>query len=190
MVTMGTTTVARLRRVLAGYFDEPVVYTAFRCARYAGQIPAGASGYAGCRSAPITVQQSLLVVLALASSAEPKDGPAAASRIDAFPLLRRDETRASEPARRTRYDPKETMTLGDFMAAEIERYDPPDRMPSSWHISNRGASQIAPDRLLFGPSHEDLWDPAETVVRSCRLPARLLVDIAELFHAERAEAAD
>jgi hypothetical protein len=184
---MMTVSVAQLRRALADYFDPVVAATAIRCARYAGQIPEGRSGYAG--SAPVTIRQALIVVLALASEAQPKDAPVAAERIGAFRLLRRDETHISEPARRTRYDPTETMTLIDFMAAEVERYDPPDRMPSSWHISDRGASQIAPDRLLFGPSHEDLWDPAETVVRSCRLPARLLIDIAELFHAARAEAA-
>jgi hypothetical protein len=177
----------QLRRVLADYFDPVVAATAIRCARLAGQIPEGHSGYGG--SAPVTIRQALLIPLALASEAHPKEAPAAAERIGAFRLLRRDETHASEPAKRMPYE-NQTITLLDALASEVERFDPPDRLPSSWHISDGGACQIAPDRLLFGPNHEDVLDPAECVIRSCRLPARLLVDIAELFHAERAEAAD
>jgi hypothetical protein len=185
---MSTTTVARLRLVLADYFEPPCVDTALRCARLAGQIPEGQSGYAGCRSAPVTIRQALLIPLALASEAHPKEAPAAAERIGALRLLRHDETHAGCPARRMPYE-NQTLTLLDALVSEVERFDPPDRMPSSWHISDGGACMIAPDRLLFGPNHEDVLDPAECVIRSCRLPARLLVDIAELFHAERAEAA-
>src|ERR1700730_17241611 len=97
---MRAITVARLRYVLADYFEPAPVETAFRYARVAGQIPAGTAGRNGCGSAPITTRQALLIPLALASDARPKDAPAEAERIAAFKLLRRDQTYSGEPASR------------------------------------------------------------------------------------------
>lgn len=186
---MRTITVARLRRALAAYFDEPVVYTALRYARIAGQIPAGTAGRNGCGSAPVAIRQALLIPLALASDAHPKNGPAEAERIGAFKLLRRDETRIGYEPKRTPYE-NQTVTLLDAMANEIERCDD-DHPPSCWNIAAHGACQAYPDRLVFGPSLEALSDPADpvAVVRSCTIPSRLLADIAELFRAERVEVA-
>jgi hypothetical protein len=184
-----TTTVARLRRALAAYFDEPVVYTALRYARIAGQIPAGTAGRNGCGSAPVTVRQALLIPLALASDAHPMNGPAEAERIGSFRLLRRDRTHVSEPEQRIPYE-NQQISLLDVMVSEVERFDPPDRVPSCWDISSNGACQAAPDRLVFGPSLEALSDPSDCVVRSCTIPSRLLGEIAALFAAAaRAEAA-
>jgi hypothetical protein len=184
---MSTTTVSRLRRVLIGYFEEPVVNTALRCARHAGQIPHGTAGRNGCGSAPVTVRQALLIPLALASEAQPKDAPAEAERIGAFKLLRRDETHIGYEPKRTPFE-NQTITLLDAMANEIERCDD-DHLPSGWDIAAHGACQVAPDRLVFGRSLAELSDPADCVIRTTRIPGRLLADIAELFRLDRAEAA-
>ena len=82
----------------------------------------------------------------------------------------------------------QTITLLTAMANEIERCDE-DHPPSSWDIAAHGACQVDQDRLVFGPSIEALTDPSDVVVRSCRIPGRLLADIAELFRQARAEAA-
>jgi hypothetical protein len=185
---MNTITVAQLRRTLTDYFEPPTVDTALRVPRQCGTIPEGQSGFAGCRSAPISIKQALLVALALASGAHPKHGPHEAARIGAFRLLRRDQTHIGYESKRTPFE-NQQIDLLTVMAGEIERCDD-DHLPSSWDISSHGACQAAPDRLVFGPSLAALTDPADVVVRSCRIPGRLLADIAELFHIERVEAAD
>jgi hypothetical protein len=184
---MSTTTVSRLRRVLIGYFEEPIVNTALRCARHSGQIPHGTAGRNGCGSAPVTIRHALLIALALASDAQPKDAPAEAQRIGAFKLLRRDETHIGYEPKRTPFE-NQTVTLLDAMANEIERCDD-DHPPSCWNIAAHGACQAYPDRLVFGPSLAELSDPSDCVVRSCTIPSRLLADIACLFRLDRAEAA-
>jgi hypothetical protein len=189
---MSTTTVACLRRTLSDYFEGPVVNTAIRSARHFGQIPHGTAGRAGCGSAPIDARQAVLLVLALCSGswAHPKDGPHEAERLGRFKLLRRDENPGGgEPTKRTPYE-NQHIDLLTAMVNEIERLDD-DHMPSSWNIASNGVCQAAPDRLLFGDSLEDVTDPADVdrIVRQTRIPARLLADIAELFHARCAEAA-
>ncbi|HYU13849.1 MAG TPA: hypothetical protein VEK82_14825 [Stellaceae bacterium] len=171
-------TVARLRPVVADYFGWPPTDTALRRARQAGQIPAGAPGRNGSGSAAIDLRQALLVPLALASGFLPQDAPAAAERIAAFPLVRRDESNRGDPIR-TPYTGR-PVTLLDFMVSEVERCDA-DHPPSSWRISAAGACQALPDRLVFGNSPAALTDPSNEVAWSCFIPARLLADLAALF---------
>jgi hypothetical protein len=78
--------------------------------------------------------------------------------------------------------------LLDTLVLEIERCDE-DRPPLGWNIASNSACQADPDRLVFGPSLEELSDPADCVVRSTRIPARLIADVATLFHDTRIEAA-
>jgi hypothetical protein len=188
-----TVTIARLRPTVADYFGEAATDTAFRAARIAGQIPAGRAGRGGCGSAALLVHQVLLVLLALASGAQPKDGAAAAERIAAFQLLRHDDSNRGDPIR-TPYK-GQPVALIDFMVGEVERCDD-DRPPSSWAISAAGACQAATERRVFGASLDTLADPSDypsdSVLRSCILPARLFGDIAALFarKSDHAEAAD
>src|SRR5438045_8229764 len=94
------TTVAQLCRVLETYFEPAPINTALRCARLAGQIPAGSAGRDGCGSAPVTVKQALLVALALARDQHPTHAAADPEGIAAFRLLRDDETHSrGEPPR-------------------------------------------------------------------------------------------
>jgi hypothetical protein len=179
-------TMAALRGALAEHFDPAETRTVLLRLREAGTLPAGTCGRAG--SAEITVRHAALALIALSCGADPIDAPAEAQRIAAFRLLRRDRTHASEPEQRVAFE-NQHITLLAAMVNEIERCDE-DRRPSSWRITAHGANQIAPDRLVFGPSLEALVDPSERVERSCRIPGRLLGDVGELFHAKRAVAAD
>jgi len=187
MFRMSITTLARLKAALDPHFDA-VGRTARRM-REAGLIDAGTAGRDGVGSAKVSIRQAVLLLLALASNAEPIAAPAEAQRIAAFKLLRHDETRGGEPPQRTVFE-NQSLTLLDALVNEIERCDA-DRPPSAWDIATNGACQANWDRLVFGPSLETLTDPADSdcVVRFCRLPSRLLGDIAELFRAADAKAA-
>ena len=187
MFRMSITTLARLKAALDPHFDA-VGRTARRM-REAGLIDAGTAGRDGVGSAKVSIRQAVLLLLALASNAEPIAAPAEAQRIAAFKLLRHDETHSGEPPQRTVFE-NQSLTLLDALVNEIERCDA-DRPPSAWDIATNGARQANWDRLVFGPSLETLTDPADSdcVVRFCRLPSRLLGDIAELFRAADAKAA-
>jgi hypothetical protein len=181
-------TIAGLRSALAEYFGTAETRTAMLRLREAGLLPVGAHGR--CGSAEVTYRQAVIALLALASDAHPKNAPAEAERIGSFRLLRHDENPGGgQPTKRTPYE-NQHVDLLTVLALEIERFDD-DHMPSSWNIASNGVCQAAPDRLLFGDSLEDVTDPADVdrIVRQTRIPARLLADIAELFHARCAEAA-
>jgi hypothetical protein len=179
------TTIAALRCCIAEYFGKAETRTALLRLREAGLLPWGCGGRGG--SAEITTRHAVLALIGLASGAEPINAPAEAVRIGAFKLLRRDQTHSSEPARRVAFE-NQTVDLLTVMANEVERADE-DHPPSSWDIAAHGACQVHYDRLVFGPSLAALTDPSDSVVRSCRIPGRLLADVAALFHAERVEAA-
>jgi hypothetical protein len=155
--------------------------------REAGLLPAGSGGRDGVGSAQLDVRQTALLLIALAAPVGPIEAPAEAERIGAFRLLRRDRTHVSEPEHRTPFE-NQTITLLDALSIEIERCDA-DHLPSCWDISSNGVCQVAPDRLVFGPSLNALTDPSDSVIRTTRIPGRLLADIAELFRIDRAEAA-
>ncbi len=81
---MMTTTVARLRDVLAPTFPETA--TVLRRFREAGLIAAGSGGRDGRGSAPITPHQAVLALLALASGVAPIEAPTAALALAEYRL--------------------------------------------------------------------------------------------------------
>jgi hypothetical protein len=180
---MDTTTVAKLRPLLANYFDPPRLDTALRVAREVGVISEGQSGFGGCRSAPVDIRQVALVLLALPSGANPKDGPAEAERIGAFRLLRRDNThlgREPHEPRSQPYQGERIITLGDFMAAEIGRGTDPDHLSLGWCIGDEHeAWRLDPDHLVFGDGTPG--GLGDCVERLTKLPMSLFADIAGLF---------
>lgn len=184
---MDTTSIARLRERLEE--DFPSFDAVARRLREAGLLPAGTAGRNGVGSAQLDYRQTTLLLLALASGADPVDAPSEAQRIGAFKLLRHDETHSGTEPRRTPFE-NQHLDLLTALTIELERFDE-NRPPSSWNITRNGACQASPDRLLFGASLESVTDPADydCVIRTCTIPARLLADIAELFHPARAEAA-
>jgi hypothetical protein len=179
------TTIARLRTALAD--DFPGFDAVARRLREGGLLPAGSGGRDGVGSAQLDVRQTALLLIALAAPVGPIEAPAEAERIGAFRLLRRDDTHIGYEPKRTPFE-NQTITLLDVLAHEIERCDD-DHLPSGWDIAAHGACQAAPDRLVFGRSLAELSDPADCVIRTTRIPGRLLADIAELFRLDRAEAA-
>jgi hypothetical protein len=180
---MNTTTVAQLRPLLADYFGWPETNTALRVLRLAGVIGEGASGFGGCRSAPLDARQAALVLLALASSVQPKDCAAEAERLGAFRLLRRDMTQAGEVPRLAVYE-NQQINLLDALVCQLVRGVDDDHQPPGWVIGSHEAAQAAPDRLVFGDG-----EPASEVERQTVIGARLLADIGGLFREPRAEAA-
>jgi hypothetical protein len=167
--------------------DFPSFDAAARRLREAGLLPAGSGGRDGVGSAQLDVRQTALLLIALAAPVGPIEAPAEAERIGAFKLLRRDQTHIGSPEQRTPFE-NQQIDLLTVMASEIERCDE-DHLPSCWDIAAHGACQAAPDRLVFGPSLDALTDPADCVIRTTRIPGRLLAEIAELFRIDRAEAA-
>jgi hypothetical protein len=161
---MKTTTVANLRRTLAAYFDEPVIYAGLRCARVAGQIPAGTAGRNGCGSAPLDTRQAVGVMLALgcrAARLDPKQ-PIGAMRLTRRPAAPYDSS------------------ADDFLAGliiDIERCAA-GHQPGDWSLAFHAQRRGELD-----------WNDRNKVRLVCELPSKLLADIAALFRADRGEAA-
>lgn len=194
-------TVAKLRRVLSRYFDEPLIFTAQRFARAAGTFPAGKAGRDGVGSASVGPREAVLLLLALASDASPRDAQAAAQRIGERLLLRRDTAFSVEydPATydpaigtsRLRSTPYEgpPVTFLDFLISEIERgYPPPpyhddlENLPRGWGIGEHEVWEQSPDRMIFG---DGTPDDLNAVRRLTMIPWRLLFELSELFRLGR-----
>jgi hypothetical protein len=178
---MDRTTVAKLRPLLADYFDQPYVDTALRVARMVGTIPEGQSGFGGCRSALVDRRAALLVLYALVSGVNPTAAPPHAERIGSFILLRRDDTHSGYEPSSIPYEGK-PITLLEYMVSELERGTDPDHLSLGWGFLGEHepheAWQADPEHLVFG---DGVPIEPHQVLRQMWIPMRLMFDLAGLF---------
>jgi hypothetical protein len=174
-------TVARLRNALTHYFERELIDTVLRRMREAGVIEAGRPGRNGAGSAQIDPRQAALVLIALGSGADPISAPAAAERIGDFRCRAIDHTHTSDPnPRREHLDGLSGITFLEFLTGELGlvRGGLPGYEPTGWNIDGHEASQLAPDRLVFGGLPRN-----EVVRRITVIPSRLIRDVAAIFPA-------
>lgn len=139
-------TVARLRAVLAPRFPE--VATVLTRFREAGLIAAGAPGYAGAGSAPISPAQAIAVILALGSGLAPARAPAASQALSGY-VLRAAFLPTTGPSYRTPI--AGGLSFGPWAAAELRRAaaDPNHRL-AGWQIE-AGLGIFTVDPVNFEP---------------------------------------
>lgn len=180
-----TTSVARLRVVLAEHFDSaPAV---LRAMREAELIAHGRPGRDGVCSAPVDARTAALVLLALASGAEPFQAPAAALRLSAFRLRYIDSTRASNPnPTRRRVDADVSLSLWDVLTADLRGTagEIVDHEPVGWIFGRFEVVRAALEGLVFQP---DEVPHAGEVTREVKISSSVLRQIAELFSLPPAE---
>jgi hypothetical protein len=174
MLPMAAPTVRlnRLRSVLSEPFGAARVTSTARKMREAGMLPAGRGGFGGAHSARLSPQHVALILLALASGADPAQCPAAAKRLAGFKLVAISGPRGRRLVTETAAALRSIDVLAGCISAAVERSIP---VPASWTI---GASECRMEALEVAIFSDG--SPAG-IVRETRLPGPLLGEIAGAF---------
>ena len=116
MTQFPCTTVSRLRPALGSHFSQ--VDAVLRRLRDAGLLPYGSAGRGGVNSAPVTATEAALVLLALASGAEPIDASTVAADLASWRCVAYFLPRVG-PAFRHEMPASDAITLAGWLAIEI-----------------------------------------------------------------------